>query len=366
MKTFVRFFFLLFFFLSLIQPPPAFSDETGWKEILFQGEKSSRFVSGIHHQGKIIAGTHSPAAVYTFSLRPFGEGLIRTFFPDPQNPAEAVLDLFVFQKGLYAVVEKTPAELRKWNPESGVWEIHYMSPGVELFFIERFLGRLYFTGRVTDGITLFQSDNGRHLQKIAHLADWAWVPVVFQDRLYLLGHRGSAYHRGEAAAYASPDGRIFAPVAELAGGYEYQAAYAWKGHLYLGTGGWTTDRKAGDQARIYRYDGQTRVEVLKDIGMNGITSFGACGRHLYALADSGWERDQGFSALYRTVNGSDWKQIRTFPHPEMRRIVVIEDEILLVLGGMNRNYGVALINDTICREEASEKFAPHVGSPPTP
>jgi hypothetical protein len=39
MRTFYRLFFFLLFFPGLIQVPPAFSDETVWKEIFFRGEK---------------------------------------------------------------------------------------------------------------------------------------------------------------------------------------------------------------------------------------------------------------------------------------------------------------------------------------
>jgi hypothetical protein len=176
------------------------------------------------------------------------------------------------------------------------------------------------------------------------LDDWAWVPVVFQGSLYLLGHQGTPYSQGKATAYRTGDGRRFDPVLSLEGGAEYQCAFSWKGYLYLGTGGWSNDRKAANTARIYRYDGLKREEVLADIQMNGVTSLAACGRYLLALADSGWESHQGTSALYRTVDGIKWDRVKLFDHPEMRKIEIVGDHSLLLFGGKNREYGVVYLN----------------------
>jgi hypothetical protein len=102
------------------------------------------------------------------------------------------------------------------------------------------------------------------------------------------------------------------PVLEVE--YQYQCAFPWRGRLYLGTGGWTVNRTAKNQARIYRFDGKKREQVLADIQLNGITSLVACGRHLYALADSGWETPVGSAALYR--NGQlqdDRRPLTLFP-----------------------------------------------------
>ena len=221
------------------------------------------------------------------------------------------------------------------------------------YFGTVFRGHLLVSGGLPKkgGITVFRSADGRRFEQAAVLPDWAWVPAVFQDQVYLVGHKGSAYHNGGAAAFRSKDGSRFEPVPALEGVFEYQCAYSWKGQLYLGTGGWTTARKAKNQARIYRYDGMKRELVLADIQMNGITSLAACGRYLFALADSGWETPEGASALYRTANGKDWERVQTFSHPEMRRIVPVNDETLLLLGGKNRDYGVTLRNDTVCRAE---------------
>ena len=110
-------------------------------------------------------------------------------------------------------------------------------------------------------------------------------------------------------------------------GLNINAPIPWRGHLYLGTGGWSNDRKASNTAKIYRYDGLKRQEVLADIQMNGVTSLAACGRYLMALADSGWESGQGTSALYRTVDGMEWVRVKVFDHPEMRKIEIVEDKV---------------------------------------
>lgn len=124
--------------------------------------------------------------------------------------------------------------------------------------------------------------------------------IVFQDTLYGMVEKSPSEIRR-----TNRESGVWEPVEipSMEGEFQYQCAYPWKGHLYLGTGGWTTARQAKNQARIYRFDGSKRELVLADIQMNGITSLAACGRYLFALADSGWESPEGASALYRTAKG---------------------------------------------------------------
>jgi hypothetical protein len=69
-----------------------------------------------------------------------------------------------------------------------------------------------------------------------------------------------------------------------------------------------------------------------------------------ALADSGWESDQGASALYRTVDGREWIRLKVFDHPEMRKIEIVDDTDLILLGGKNKEYGVVYLNrNDLCR-----------------
>jgi len=163
-----------------------------------------------------------------------------------------------------------------------------------------------------------------------------------------LGHKGSAYSKDIAIAYKSNDGKTFYPVEELSGGPEYQCGFQWGNNLYLGTGGWTNNRTGGNTAKIYRYDGQNRQEVLSNISKNGITSFASCGNKIFALADSGWEADLGTSYLFESSDGIEWKHIHTFNEPEMKKIEVVENKTLIVLGGKNDGYGVIYINNEIC------------------
>ncbi len=94
-----------------------------------------------------------------------------------------------------------------------------------------------------------------------------------------------------------------------------------------------------------------RQEVLADIHLNGVTSLAACGRYLLALADSGWESGQGTSALYRTVDGKKWTRLKVFDHPEMRKIEIVDDKIPILLGGKNREYGVAYVGtNDLCQD----------------
>ena len=228
----------------------------GWQEVIFKDDPATRFVSGIWHQNRVVAGTHNPGSVYTFELDPFGSGVKRVFFPDKEAPTEAVLDLVAFQDRLYGVVEKSPSEIRRIHRESGVWEPVEILVMEGFYFGAVFKGQLFVTGGLPKrgGITVFRSADGRRFEQAAVLPDWAWVPAVFQEQFYLVGHKGSAYFNGGTAGFRSSDGIRYDPVPALEGEFQYQCAYPWKGHLYLGTGGWTTARKAKNQARIYRYE----------------------------------------------------------------------------------------------------------------
>jgi hypothetical protein len=63
-----------------------------------------------------------------------------------------------------------------------------------------------------------------------------------------------------------------------------------------------------------------------------------------ALADSGWESERGTSALYRTVDGMEWTRVKVFDHPEMRKIEIVDEKAVILLGGKNMEYGVVYLN----------------------
>jgi hypothetical protein len=329
---------------------PAFPWETCWNPFYFKDDPASRFVSGTFYDGHLFAGTHSPGAVYSAKLDQLGSGVKGTVLPHPDDPAEAVLDFVAFQNTLYALVEKSSSEIRRWNRATGAWDPVPIPPVEGIFFAQVFQNQLYVTASFKQGIRVLRSSDGKRFEQVAALEDWAWVPAVFQDSLYLLGHQGTPYSRGKAMAYRTREGSRYDPVPSLEGGAEYQCALSWKGHLYLGTGGWSNDRKASNTARVYRYDGSKRQQVLADIQMNGVTSLAACGLYLLALADSGWESDQGTSVLYRTADGLEWTRVKVFDHPEMRKIEIVDDKVLILLGGKNREYGVVYVNtNDLCR-----------------
>jgi hypothetical protein len=337
-------------FCILFSFTAALAQTAGWQEFIFREAPATRFVAGIWFNERIYAGTHNPGSIYEFSIKPLGAELKRTFFPDSEAPVEAVLDLISFRGELFAVVEKSPSEIRRLNRATGVWEAVSIPVREGYYFATIFQEQMFVSGGVPKhrGLTVFRSAEGRIFEESAQLPDWAWVPVVYQDQIYFLGHRGAAYTREGTAAFRSSAGSRFERVAALEGDFQYQCAYAWRGALYLGIGGWTTAREAKNRAQVYCFDGTQRELVLAGIGMNGITSLNSCGRYLYALADSGWESQEGLSALYRTTDGKDWERVRTFPHPEMRRIEIVAGKNLLLFGGKNREYGVVYLHEDFC------------------
>ncbi|MBI5585099.1 MAG: hypothetical protein HY892_14900 [Deltaproteobacteria bacterium] len=346
----IALFFGVFFLLGGWPFSGAVAQTPGWEEIIFKDDPATRFVSGIWYKDRVYAGTHNPGSVYVFGLDPLGSDVKRAFFPDKQAPTEAVLDLIAFRNELFGVVEKSPSEIRRLNWENGTWDPVDIPSREGFYFGAVFRGNLFISGGVPkhDGMTIFRSKDGRSFVQVAHLSDWVWVPAVYQDHLYFLGHKGSAYSKGGTAAFRTNNGSRFERVPSLEGKFQYQCAYPWKGHLYLGIGGWTTARGAKNQAQIYRFDGKRREQVLVDIQMNGITSLAACGRYLYALADSGWESREGVSTLYRTADGKDWEIVRSFPHPEMRKIEIVAGKHILLLGGKNREYAAAYLHKNFC------------------
>ncbi len=298
-----------------------------WTEIGRQNV--TRFVSGEVFGGRIYGGTHLAPSSEIYDYPPFRR---QQFFG-----GESVLDFCSFGGALYSTHENGPRIYRLVNDQ---WELAYERSGwTYSFFMTNFAGCLYATGGTASAVGLLKTSNGTIWETVAGFSDWVWLTIVYNNELYVFGHEGAAYAAEPAVAYRSPDGASFSVVPALGGGAEYQCACVWSGHLYLGTGGWTNNRGSNDSARIYRYDGSARTQVLS-VAMNGVTSICAMGDKLYATVDSGWERPSGESRLYESPNGTDWTLIKTFADPEMRALAAYDDSRLIVFGGKAGAYGV--------------------------
>ncbi len=208
--------------------------------ITSRDKPASRFVSGTYYEGALFAGTHSPGAVYSAKLDQLGSGVKGTVLPHPDDPAEAVLDFIVFRNALYALVEKSPSEIRRWNRETGAWDPVPIPPVEGIFFAQVFQGQLYVTGSFKKRIKVLRSSDGRVFEEVVTLDDWAWVPVVFQGSLYLLGHQGTPYSRGKATAFRTGDGRRYDPVPSLEGGLNINAPFPGRGICIWGPAGGAT------------------------------------------------------------------------------------------------------------------------------
>jgi len=301
--------------------------DSQWTEIGRQNV--TRFVSGEVFGGRIYGGTHLAPSSEIYDYPPFRR---QQFFG-----GESILDFCPLGGVLYSTHENGPKIYKLVNDQ---WELAYERSGWSyMFFMTNFGGYLYATGGTTAGVGLLRTSDGTTWDTVASFSNWVWLIVVYNNELYLVGHEGSGYAAEPAVGYKSSNGTSFSVVPALGGGAEYQCVYVWNGHLYLGTGGWTNNRGSNDSARIYRYDGTTRTQVLS-VPMNGVTSICAMGGKLYATIDSGWERPSGESRVYESPNGTDWTLIKTFPDPEMRHLAAQGNSQLIAFGGKAGAHGV--------------------------
>ncbi|NMC72277.1 MAG: hypothetical protein GYA57_19760 [Myxococcales bacterium] len=302
--------------------------ELVWRELARQ--ETTRLVSGGVWDGRLYAGTHLGGASAIYDYPPFREQQV--------FGGESVLDFCAFAGTLFSSHENGP---RIYRLTGDSWELahDHGSGWVYMFFLTVFRGSLWATGGTAEFVGLLESTDGSTYAERAVLPGWNWLPVVYRDLLYVVGHDGAAYSPEPASGYASPDGIRFDRVEALTGGPEYQCACVWRDELFLGTGGWTNDRGNDASARIYVFDGMNRTEVFAT-DRNGVTDLIAFRGRLYATVDSGWERPEGDSRLYESVDGTTWSIVRTFPDPELRHMETLGDDTLVVYGGRAGDYGV--------------------------
>ena len=136
----------------------------------------------------IFAGTHSPGQVYSAKLDRLGSGVKGTILPHRDDPAEAVLDLIVFQNTLYALIEKSLPEIRRWNRATGAWEPVPIPPGEGIFFAQVFQNQLYVTGSFKKGIRVLRSADGIRFEP-----EMRKIEIVEDKVLILLGGKNREY-----------------------------------------------------------------------------------------------------------------------------------------------------------------------------
>ena len=299
-----------------------------WTEIGRQNV--TRFISAEVFNGKIYGGTHCAPKSEIYDYPPFRKP---QFFG-----GESVFDLCAFGGSLYSTHEDGGKIYRLVGDQ---WQLAHNHPGWDYTWtMVVFKGSLYCTGGTVSTVGLLRTVDGSKWDFVVNLPEFAWIPAVYRGELYLAGHGGTAYASEPACVFKSSDGDTFTKVTALTGEPEYMCAYVWQDRLYLGTGGWTNNRSSNDSAKIYRYDGSTRTEVLT-VAMNAVTSICATGGKLYATVDSGWERESGDSRVYESSDGVNWTLIKTFSGiPEMRLMSGRSDSELIAFGGKACAYGV--------------------------
>jgi hypothetical protein len=265
-------------------------------------------MSGVYTQDKLHLGTYGIGNVY--SWLPLQLEL--------ENSGEAVLAMCEFRGQIYATSENNDMEgqhtrVLKRTPVG--WVEAASLKGYAAYFMAVW-GQYLIVTTTTDlrGIDYWYSTDGASFTKGISFGDWLWVPVVFQQTLYLLGHSGPAEGPGHSKAVRWT-GNKWEDVPALCRPevVEWQCGTEHGGKLYLGGGGWTLAR-GESEARVYCFDGQNCTLVKADhayFECQALLSSKFNG-YLYATFGQGFKVNEGNSRMWASKDGVTWLDAGTF------------------------------------------------------
>jgi len=274
-------------------------------------------------------GNFAMSGVYTqdkLHLGGYGNGNIYSWLPlvtELSNSGEAVLAMCVFKGQVYATSENndmTGQHTRVLKRTTMGWVEAASLKGYASFFMTVWGNYLIITA-TTDlqSIDYWYSYDGSKFIKGAHFNDWLWVPAVFKNDLYLLGHSGPAGGPGYSKA-VKWSGNSFVTIPALCRPdvVEWQCATEHDGKLFLGGGGWTLARGTS-QAIVYAYDGASCFPVKAEPAYHEVQALlsSKINGYLYASFGAGFKHDVGGSQLWASKDGNQWLDAGTFDCPQL-------------------------------------------------
>jgi len=265
------------------------------------------------------------AGVYTHDklhLGTYGTGDIYSWLPlvaELENSGEAVLAMCEYKGTIYATSENNDMEgqhtrVLKRTPVG--WVEAASLKGYAAYFMAVW-GEYLIVTTTSDlrSIDYWYSKDGASFVKGSTFVDWLWVPVVFRNELYLLGHSGPAEGPGHSRAVKwNVDGWKEVPALCRPDVVEWQCATEHSdGKLYLGGGGWTLARGT-PQAAVYCYDGQTCAQVKTEPSAHECQALlsSKINGYLYATFGQGFKINEGNSRMWASKDGATWLDAGTF------------------------------------------------------
>lgn len=269
-------------------------------------------MSGVYINDKLHLGT-------------YGDGDIYSWLPlvkELENSGEAILAMCVFKGVIYATSENNNMEGQRTRilKRIGVgWVEAGAINGYASYFMTVWGNYLVVTTTSDlQSIDYWYSSDGCNFIHGGHFNDWVWLPIVYRNELYLIGHSGPAGGPGTAKAIKWT-GNGWADVNTLCGNpLEWQCGVEHKGLLYLGGGGWTLGRGTS-QATVYVFDGNVCVPVKNDPNYHEVQTLlsSKINGYLYTSFGHGFKSDEGGSQLWASLDGATWLDAGKFDCPQI-------------------------------------------------
>lgn len=335
-----------------------------WKQFINEDAGGSNFaMSGVCVGDKTLLGGYGNGGIYSYW----------PFTVEAADTGEAVLSMCVFKGAVYATSENNNAtgttRILKRGTD-GHWTPIEI-PGYATYFMCVW-GEALIVMATADLVSVdwWYSVDGINFTQGAHLSDWLWVPTVYKNELYLLGHTGGPDGPGFPKV-VKWTGAGFTNVASLcgtAGVAEWQCAAEHNGYMYLGAGGWTIGGGTS-LAAVYRFDGVDATLVKSDINYHEVQALlhSVHDGHLYAAFGHGFKSDVGGSQIWKSAdNGTTWSDAGAFTNcPQMYVLVDTPDGYIVAAGGRQGNTMAYYAQITVVPVPVPEPPIPLMPSVPT-
>ena len=306
-----------------------------WQQFLSSTPGGSNFaMSGVYLNDRLYLGGYGSGDIYGYL----------PFTAEATNTGEAVLSMCVFKGVIYATSENnstsgTTRVLRRGA--DGQWTAVNI-PGYASYFM--CVWGNYLLVMTTADLTstdYWYSSDGVNFHHGWHFSDWLWVPTIFKNELYILGHSGPPSGPGSPKV-VKWNGSTFVDVPALcgtAGVAEWQCAVEHGGYMFLGAGGWTIGGGTS-LAAVYRFDGTNVTSVKSDLAYHECQALlsSTYNNYLYAAFGHGFKSDVGGSQLYASLDGtSAWADAGSFSNCPQIYVLLDSPYGFIAAGGYQGN-----------------------------